>query len=149
MYIFMKVFSRQIYSYNFHICKLNNLKVINDFYSQYLTQTLSKTTYFTNTEGVQSYVNSVCFLDCDSLFFAKKKLRCNGGGDPPERIEAGKKTCPPDSRYKVLQNANIFVEKQSQSIRSLKLQFVIHYQAVGTAMQFTFRMPIYACLIPA
>ena len=41
----------------------------------------------------------------------KKKLRCNGGGDPPERIEAGKKTCPPDSRYKVLQNANIFVEK--------------------------------------
>ena len=48
----MKVFSRQIYSYNFHICKLNNLKVIDDLYSQYLTQNMSKTTFFTNTEGI-------------------------------------------------------------------------------------------------
>ena len=50
----MKIFSRQIYSYNFHICKLNNLKVINDLYSQYLTQILSKTTFFTNTKRVYS-----------------------------------------------------------------------------------------------
>ena len=48
----MKVFSRQIYSYNFHIYKLNNLKVIDDLYSQCLTQSMSKTTSFTNTEGV-------------------------------------------------------------------------------------------------
>ena len=54
----MKVFSRQIYSYNFHICKLNNLKVIDDLYSQCLTQTLSKTSSFTNMEGV-SFVSSV------------------------------------------------------------------------------------------
>ena len=40
----MKDFSRQIYSYNFYICKLNNLKVINDLYFQCLTQTLSKIT---------------------------------------------------------------------------------------------------------
>ena len=34
----MKVFFlRQIYSYNFYICKLSNLKVINDLYSQCLT----------------------------------------------------------------------------------------------------------------
>ena len=37
MYIFIKVFLRQIYSYNFHIYKLNNLKVIDNLYSQYLT----------------------------------------------------------------------------------------------------------------
>jgi hypothetical protein len=36
----MKVFSRQIYSYTFHICKLDSLKVIDDLDSQYLTQTL-------------------------------------------------------------------------------------------------------------
>ena len=44
MYIFMKVFLRQIYSYNFHFSKLNNLKVIHDLYFQYLTQILSKIT---------------------------------------------------------------------------------------------------------
>jgi len=32
------------YSYNFHICKLNNLKIIDDLYFQCLIQTLSKTT---------------------------------------------------------------------------------------------------------
>ena len=48
----MKVFLRQIYSYSFHIFKLNNLKVIHDLYSQCLTQTLSKTTYFIGIEGV-------------------------------------------------------------------------------------------------
>ena len=47
IYIYLwKYFSRQIYSYNFHICKLNNLKVIDDLYSQYLTQNMSKTTFF-------------------------------------------------------------------------------------------------------
>ena len=48
----LKVFSRQIYSCDFHIFKLNNLKVILDLYFQYLTQTLPKTTSFTNMEGV-------------------------------------------------------------------------------------------------
>jgi hypothetical protein len=36
-----KYFWKQIYSYSFHIYKLNNLKVIDDLYSQGLTQTLS------------------------------------------------------------------------------------------------------------
>jgi hypothetical protein len=40
----MKVISRQIYLYYFHISKLNELKVVNDLYFQYLTQTLSKMT---------------------------------------------------------------------------------------------------------
>jgi hypothetical protein len=52
MYIFIKNFSRQIYSYSFHISKLNNLKVLHDLYSQCLTQGLSKMTSFFNTEGV-------------------------------------------------------------------------------------------------
>ena len=56
MYIFMKVFSRQIYLYGFHISKLNNLKVIHDLYSQYLTQALSKTTLFLSMEGVLYYM---------------------------------------------------------------------------------------------
>jgi hypothetical protein len=50
--LLLKYLSRQIYSYNFYICKLNNLKVIDDLYSQCLTQTLSKTTSKTDTEGV-------------------------------------------------------------------------------------------------
>ena len=41
-----KYFSRQIYTYSFHIFKLNDLKVIHDLYFQRLTQTLSKTTLF-------------------------------------------------------------------------------------------------------
>jgi hypothetical protein len=41
MYIFMKIFfSKQIYSYNFYICKLNHLKSIDDLYLQCLTQIL-------------------------------------------------------------------------------------------------------------
>jgi hypothetical protein len=33
MYLFLwKYFSRQIYSYGFHISKLNNLKIIHDLY---------------------------------------------------------------------------------------------------------------------
>jgi len=43
-----KYFLRQIYSYNFHICKLNNLKVIHDLYFQCLIQMTSKS----DTEGV-------------------------------------------------------------------------------------------------
>ena len=52
MYIFMKVFLRQIYSYNFHFFKPNNLKVIHDLYSQCLTQILSKTSSKFYMEGV-------------------------------------------------------------------------------------------------
>jgi hypothetical protein len=52
MYIFIKIFLRQIYSYGFHIFKLNNLKIIHDLYSQCLTQTLSKATSFNNLEEV-------------------------------------------------------------------------------------------------
>jgi len=48
---FIKVFSRQIYLYGFHIFKLKNLYVIHDLYSQYLIQILSKTTFFTGMEG--------------------------------------------------------------------------------------------------
>ena len=51
----MKVFSRQIYSYGYHISKLNNLKVIHDLYSQCLTRVLSKTTSFLNMEGVTAW----------------------------------------------------------------------------------------------
>jgi hypothetical protein len=54
MYTFMKVFTRQIYSCNFHIFKLNGLKVICDLYSQCLTQTLFKMTPFTKPEGVDN-----------------------------------------------------------------------------------------------
>jgi hypothetical protein len=46
MYTFM------FYENDFHICKLNDLKVIHHLYSQCLTQTLSKTTSFTKLEGV-------------------------------------------------------------------------------------------------
>jgi hypothetical protein len=52
MYIFIKVFSWQICLYDFHISKLNDLKVIHDLYFQYLTQILSKTTSNTEAEGV-------------------------------------------------------------------------------------------------
>jgi hypothetical protein len=40
VYFYESIF-QQIYLYNFHICKLNNLKVINDLHSQCLTKTLS------------------------------------------------------------------------------------------------------------
>ena len=56
MYTFVKVFLRQIYSYNFHICKLNNLKGIDHLYSQCLTQTLSKTTSKSDMEGEIKHV---------------------------------------------------------------------------------------------
>jgi hypothetical protein len=44
VYFYKSIFQDKIYSKNFHICKLNNLKIIADLYSQYLTQILSKTT---------------------------------------------------------------------------------------------------------
>jgi hypothetical protein len=48
----MKVFFKTNLLYNFHICKLNNLKVIDNLYSQCLTQTLSKTSSKSYMEGV-------------------------------------------------------------------------------------------------
>jgi hypothetical protein len=48
----MKVISRQIYIYDFHIFKLNNLKVIHDLCPRCLTQTLSKTTSNGEPKGV-------------------------------------------------------------------------------------------------
>jgi len=59
-----KYFSKQIYSYNFYICKINNLKAIDDLYCQCLIQTLSKTTFKSYTEGVlkqQIWYNNNCF----------------------------------------------------------------------------------------
>jgi hypothetical protein len=55
VYFLWKYFSRQICLYNFHIYKLNNFKFTNDIYSKYLTQTLSKMTSKSYTEGVQLY----------------------------------------------------------------------------------------------
>jgi hypothetical protein len=52
VYFLWKYFLRQIYSYNFYIYKLNNLKVIDDLYSQCLTKISSKTTSKSDTEGV-------------------------------------------------------------------------------------------------
>jgi hypothetical protein len=40
-------FARQIFLCSFRIFKLNDIKVIHDLFSQYLTQILSKTTSFT------------------------------------------------------------------------------------------------------
>jgi hypothetical protein len=45
-----------MYSYSFHIFKLNNLKVIYDLRSQCLTEILSKTTWFMGTKGVVTIV---------------------------------------------------------------------------------------------
>jgi hypothetical protein len=42
MYIFMKVLFKTIYSYGFHISKLNNLKGIHELYSQCLTKPCPK-----------------------------------------------------------------------------------------------------------
>ena len=52
----MKVLFKKIYSYGFHLFKLNNLKVIHDLYSQCLIQILFKTTFFFYTEGVYPYL---------------------------------------------------------------------------------------------
>jgi hypothetical protein len=50
MYNFMKVLFKT--SYKFYICNINNLKVIDDLYSQCLIQTLSKTTSKSDTKRV-------------------------------------------------------------------------------------------------
>jgi hypothetical protein len=68
MYVFMKVFSRQIYSYGFHISKLNNWKVIHDLYSQYLTQTSSKMTFFTGMEEVR--IHTTCIACFSKIWYA-------------------------------------------------------------------------------
>ena len=57
----MKIFLRQIYSYNFYIFKLHNLRVIHDLYSQGLTQTLSKTSIILVMKGVPVRRNLVFF----------------------------------------------------------------------------------------
>ena len=61
IFILWKNFSRQIYSYSFCILKLNSLKVIHDLYSQCLTQTLFKTTFFSSMDEVYIYI-SIDFL---------------------------------------------------------------------------------------
>jgi hypothetical protein len=51
----MKVILRQIYLYNFHIFKFNNLKMFHDLYSHCLTQILFKTTCNPKPEVVPTY----------------------------------------------------------------------------------------------
>jgi hypothetical protein len=60
MYTFMKVYCTPNLFISFHISKLNELKVIHGLHSQCLTQILSKTTSFTEPEGV-------CFPSLSSL----------------------------------------------------------------------------------
>jgi hypothetical protein len=53
MYIFIKVFLRQIYSYSFYISKLNNLKIIHDFiFPMFNPNHIFKTTFFIDVERV-------------------------------------------------------------------------------------------------
>jgi hypothetical protein len=55
MYILKKYFARQIYSYSFHISKIDNLKGIHDLCFHCLIQTISKIfdqSFFQSTEGV-------------------------------------------------------------------------------------------------
>ena len=65
MYIFIKLFFKTNL-YNFHICKLNNLKIIDDLYSQYLIQILSKIIFNFYTKRVYVWllflflISSVC-----------------------------------------------------------------------------------------
>jgi hypothetical protein len=60
MYVTLwKYFSRQIYSYNFHICKLNSLKVIDDLYSQYLNNVLKVNSLKVIDDLYSQYLNNV------------------------------------------------------------------------------------------
>jgi hypothetical protein len=59
MYIFMKVFYKTNLLMYFHISKPNNLKVIHDLYSQFLTQILSKNVFFYQTGGIPPVVHSI------------------------------------------------------------------------------------------
>jgi hypothetical protein len=52
MYILMKAIFKTNLLYDFHIFRLNDLRVIHNLYSQCLTQTLSKTTSNREPEGV-------------------------------------------------------------------------------------------------
>ena len=54
----MKIFLRQIYSYNFYFFKLNDLKIIHDLYSQCLTQILSKTSSISYIKGVYEIMST-------------------------------------------------------------------------------------------
>jgi hypothetical protein len=54
----MKMISKQIYWYDFHIWKLNDFKVIYHLYSQCLTPILSKRFFFTKPEGVYAPVSN-------------------------------------------------------------------------------------------
>jgi hypothetical protein len=67
-YLTMKVFLRQIYSYSFHICKLNNLKFIDDLNSQCLTQTLSQMSFF-RTKGVSVKIclTKTVYITCNKF----------------------------------------------------------------------------------
>jgi len=51
-YFYESIFQEKSIHMVFTFFKLNNLKVIHDLYSQYLTQILSKTTLSVGTEGV-------------------------------------------------------------------------------------------------
>jgi hypothetical protein len=72
VYPYESKFSRQIYLYDFHIFKLNDLKVIHDLYSQCLTQSLSKTTSNRETKGVVHKARNMTYEVCTML---KKRLR--------------------------------------------------------------------------
>jgi len=48
----MYIIKTNLFIYNFYICKLNNLKVIDDLYSQCLIQILFKTTSKSDMETV-------------------------------------------------------------------------------------------------
>jgi hypothetical protein len=54
----MKIIVETNLLYDFHISKLNDLKIIHHLYSQYLTQTLSKTTSFTKPEEVYLFCSA-------------------------------------------------------------------------------------------
>lgn len=61
----MKILFRIIYSYDFHISKLNNLKVIHNLYSQCLTQALSKMISLRNLREYSCgpmYIRTYCIL---------------------------------------------------------------------------------------
>jgi hypothetical protein len=67
----MKVFFKTNLFIYFYICKLNNLKVIDDLYSQCLTHTLSKTTSKSDTEGV--HFDKSPTLPLSMLIFVRRK----------------------------------------------------------------------------
>jgi hypothetical protein len=74
----MYTFARQIYySCSLLIYKLNDLKVIYDLYSQYLTQILSKMTSFTKPVGVQlcNHDTNLINILCSCLAYIKEDIK--------------------------------------------------------------------------